>query len=84
MSLDSAKKFLGRLKDDVAFRHSLEVAKTDEARKVIVEEAGFDFSKDELKKAAAREGEVAPRSSAQWTSTSASAASSASAAAAAL
>ena len=52
MSLESAKEFLEKIKSDGDFRKTLENASSDDARKQIVEEQGFDFSKAELKEAA--------------------------------
>ncbi len=49
MSVDSAKAFLKRFAKDEDFRKSLENASSDEERRNIVKEAGFQFTKDDLK-----------------------------------
>ena len=49
MSVESAKAFLKRLSKDEDFRKSLENAASDEERRNIVKEAGFEFTKDDLK-----------------------------------
>jgi predicted ribosomally synthesized peptide with nif11-like leader len=56
MSVESAKKFLEMVKGDEDFRKKLENASSDDARKRIVEDKGFDFTKVELKEAAGISG----------------------------
>lgn len=48
MSLESAKVYLKQFSTDADFRASLESATTPEARKSIINEAGYDFSRDEV------------------------------------
>ena len=48
MSVESAKEFLKKLAKDEAFKKSIESA-SDEEKQKIVKEAGFDFTKDEIK-----------------------------------
>ena len=51
MSVTSAKEFLEKIKSDEDFRKTLENPSSDDVRKQIVEEQGFDFTKAELKEA---------------------------------
>jgi len=46
MSIESAKAFIERMKSDAAFRKSVNGASDPEA---LVKEAGFDFTKEELR-----------------------------------
>jgi predicted ribosomally synthesized peptide with nif11-like leader len=48
MSIDSAKAFIERMKTDEEFKNRVIQAETAEARKAIVEEEGFDFTKKEI------------------------------------
>jgi predicted ribosomally synthesized peptide with nif11-like leader len=49
MSVESAKAFSEKFNADEAFRKSFEGAADDEAKKKIAKDAGFDFTKDEIK-----------------------------------
>ncbi len=49
MSVESAKAFMEKFKSDDAFRAQLENAPSDEARKQIVKDAGFEFTAEEIK-----------------------------------
>jgi predicted ribosomally synthesized peptide with nif11-like leader len=49
MSKESAKKYLEKLEKDKAFDDKVSSAKDDETRWQIVKQAGFDFTKEELK-----------------------------------
>ena len=53
MSEESAKAFLEKFASDEEFRKSIENAASDEERQKIVKEAGFEFTKDDLKEVAA-------------------------------
>jgi predicted ribosomally synthesized peptide with nif11-like leader len=48
MSIESAKAFLERMRNDEDFRKSVEEIATAEERMEYVKEAGFDFTKDEI------------------------------------
>ena len=48
MSIESAKAFLERMKNDEDFRKSVGVISTSEERMQYVKGAGFDFTKDEI------------------------------------
>ena len=49
MSVESAKAFVGKFNADEAFRKSLDDAADDAAKQKIAVDAGFDFTKDDLK-----------------------------------
>ncbi len=78
MSVDSAKKFLEKFKNDDAFKNEIESLASDEERKEFVKKAGFEFTKDDLKAVAKSSGKqelgeedlesVAGGSSAAWAS----------------
>ena len=57
MSVENAKAFLSRVASDEAFKKSLENAPNEEARKAIVKEAGYDFTKAEMESLLAADGE---------------------------
>lgn len=81
MSLKSAQEAVVKLRTDPAFAKKLETAKTDPDRVKLMKDAGFDFTKDEFKKAC--QGMALPKhelseqelaavaggSSASWTTT---------------
>ncbi len=81
MSEESAKVFLEKFASDEAFKKSINDATSDEDRKQLVKDAGFEFTKDDLKAAAKAQGKqelgeddldsVAGGSSATWVSTGA-------------
>jgi predicted ribosomally synthesized peptide with nif11-like leader len=48
MSIESAKAFLERMRNDEAFRKSVGEIATSEERMEYVKGAGFDFTKDEI------------------------------------
>jgi len=48
MSIESAKAFLEKVKDDEDFRKSLGEIATSEERMEYIKGAGFDFTKDEI------------------------------------
>ena len=48
MSIENAKAFLERMKNDEEFRNSVEEIGTAEERLEYVKKAGFDFTKDEI------------------------------------
>ena len=58
MSVESAKEFLKKLAKDEAFKKSLEDASSDEERQKIVKDAGFYFTKDDLKQVTSQAGEL--------------------------
>ena len=58
MSVESAKAFLKKFASDEDFRKSIENAASDEERQKIVKEAGFEFTKADLKELAASSGEL--------------------------
>ncbi len=88
MSAESAKEFLKKFAADEAFRKSIENAANDADRQNIVKEAGFNFTKDEIKAIGAESGElseqelekVAGGGSASWIAVGVSAAGAAAAA----
>ncbi len=47
MSVESAKEFMKRVREDKTFLESIE-KKIDSGVQAVLEEAGFDFSRDEL------------------------------------
>ncbi|MGE4273574.1 MAG: Nif11-like leader peptide family natural product precursor [Desulfitobacterium sp.] len=49
MSIESAKAFMEKMKTDQDFAKKVMAAKDAEERRVLVKEAGFDFSAEELK-----------------------------------
>ncbi len=49
MSVESAKAFVEKFNADEAFRKSLDDAADDAARQQAAKDAGFDFTKDDLK-----------------------------------
>ena len=51
MSVESAKDFLKKYAKDGDFRAKLEGAASNEDRKKMTKDAGFDFTKEELKEA---------------------------------
>lgn len=57
MSVESAKACLEKLRADADFAAKLEKAGDDAGRVKIIEDAGFDFTKEDFKEAAA---EMAP------------------------
>jgi len=58
MSVESAKAFLAKFNSDSDFRAKLEGAGDAAATQAIVKEAGFEFSKAELKECAAASSEL--------------------------
>jgi predicted ribosomally synthesized peptide with nif11-like leader len=50
MSIESAKAFLEKVKNDEDFRKSVGEIATTEQRMEFVKEAGFDFTKEEIEK----------------------------------
>jgi predicted ribosomally synthesized peptide with nif11-like leader len=50
MSIESAKAFLERVKNDEDFRNSVGEITTTEERMEFVKKAGFDFTKEEIEK----------------------------------
>ena len=58
MSLQSAKAFLKKVGEDEEFKKLLEKAENDNERQKIVKDAGFDFTKEELKEAISGSGEL--------------------------
>ncbi len=48
MSIESAKAFMDKMKDDEDFRNSVEEIGTAEKRLEYVKKTGFDFTKDEI------------------------------------
>jgi len=50
MSIESAKTFVEKMKNDEDFRKKVTECKDNEARKAHVLKEGFDFSVEELKK----------------------------------
>ncbi|MBN2439444.1 MAG: Nif11-like leader peptide family natural product precursor [Deltaproteobacteria bacterium] len=51
MSIESAKACVEKLKSDPSLGRSLVAAKNDEARKQIMQQAGFNFTKQEFMQA---------------------------------
>lgn len=49
MSVESAKKFMERMKTDEAFANKVKECKDNEARMAFVKGAGFDFTIEEIK-----------------------------------
>jgi len=49
MSIESAKAFIERMKADENFKNRVIGAETAEARKAIVDEEDFDFTKEEIR-----------------------------------
>ncbi len=92
MSVQSAKDFLAKVKEDKSLADSLGSAADNDARKAIAVKAGFDFTKTEMKDAlnavSSRElsdedlDTVAGGSSATWVETGAAVGGAAAAAAA--
>lgn len=52
MSVESAKAFVGKLAEDAELRSKVEGAADDGARRQVAKDAGFDFTRDEMKQAA--------------------------------
>jgi predicted ribosomally synthesized peptide with nif11-like leader len=50
MSIESAKAFLEKIKNDEDFRNSVGEITTTEQRMEFVKKAGFDFTKEEIEK----------------------------------
>ncbi len=48
MSVESAKSFVERIKTDSAFKQQLANAPDNEARRKIVSEAGYNFTKEDI------------------------------------
>ncbi len=79
MSIESAKAFLKKLASDESFKKKIEGAASDEERQKIVKEAGFEFTKDEIKQVVGDSAElsdsdlekVAGGSATKWISTGA-------------
>ena len=61
MSLESAKAFLKKVGEDEEFKKLLEKAENDDERQKIVREAGFDFTKEELKEVISGSGELSDK-----------------------
>jgi predicted ribosomally synthesized peptide with nif11-like leader len=57
MSMESARAFMAKLKEDAGFRNRLAQAPSPEHGSKMVKEAGFDFTHTEIKSAA---GELSP------------------------
>lgn len=57
MSIESAKKFYADIQKDDAFRAKLEAASKEE-RPQLLKNAGYDFTKDEMKEVAASNTEL--------------------------
>ncbi len=51
MSVQAAKDFIVKIKQDKSLADSLESAGDDDARRKIAAEAGFDFTRDDIKEA---------------------------------
>ncbi|KJR42545.1 bacteriocin [Candidatus Magnetoovum chiemensis] len=49
MSLESAKSFIKKMREDAEFRSKVDAAANDDERRKFVKAAGFDFSKEDLK-----------------------------------
>jgi predicted ribosomally synthesized peptide with nif11-like leader len=64
MSVQSAKDFLQRIETNRNLKDRLEAAPNHEARQQLIRSAGFDFSLDEFKQAAA---ELAAAAGQEWT-----------------
>lgn len=56
MSVESAKAFIAKVKDDSNLRASYEAAEDEDGRKAVREAAGFDFSVDDFRNAASELG----------------------------
>lgn len=50
MSIESARAFWKRIKDDEEWRNRLNAAESKEERQAMVKAEGLDFTEDELKK----------------------------------
>ncbi len=84
MSVQSAKDFVAKVKEDKSLADSLGSAADDDARRKIAADAGFDFTRAEMKEALSEGNSkqlsdadldtVAGGSSATWVSTGTSAA----------
>ncbi|MGE5340232.1 MAG: Nif11-like leader peptide family natural product precursor [Candidatus Omnitrophota bacterium] len=74
MSVKSAQDFLKRFNADQNFRHQIESAPTKEAREKILTNAGYNFTKDDLRKlseqalSALPDNAAVPQHSASWIS----------------
>ena len=51
MSVEDAKAYIKKLNEDPEFRKKMEDAPDNETRKGIVQEAGFDFNREDIKAA---------------------------------
>ena len=79
MSVESAKEFLKKLSKDEAFKKAIEGAASDEERQKLVKDAGFEFTKAEIKEVSGGSAElsdddlekVAGGSAAGWVSAAA-------------
>lgn len=56
MSLKSAKAYIERMRSDAKFRESLNKAKSKEEKDKVLKAAGYDFTKEEVDKAASELG----------------------------
>jgi predicted ribosomally synthesized peptide with nif11-like leader len=56
MSLENAKKFLKEFKGNAEFRSSIENASDDETRQQLARDAGYDFTREEVKEVMGAEG----------------------------
>lgn len=56
MSVQAAKDFVAKVKEDKSLADSLEAASDDDARRKIASDAGFNFTKDEMKEALSEGG----------------------------
>ncbi len=51
MSVQAAKDFVAKIKEDKSLEDSLVSADDDDARRKIAKDTGFDFTRDEMKEA---------------------------------
>jgi len=58
MSVESAKNFLKKLTSDEEFKKSIENAASDEDRQKVVKDAGFEFTKAEIKEVVGSNSEL--------------------------
>jgi len=53
MAIESAKAFIERMRTDASFRESIRKAKDKKERWMLINEAGFNFTKEEFEQAKA-------------------------------
>lgn len=56
MSIESAKAFIEKVKNDESFKSKLEELKDGQARLEFAKQAGFDFTADDIAKVKAEQG----------------------------